>query len=117
MKTTSIAALLLAGLLTPSLAPALTLDVRDCGAIGDGSHLDTQAIQTAIDRCATAGGGTVLLQTGRFLSGTIFLKSRVFLQLAGDSTRNIALTANDLSAVGRPLDLAPEVPQKAVTSK
>ena len=45
-------------------------NVRDFGAVGDGVHSDTQAIQKALD-----AGGTVLFPPGRYLSGTIFLRS------------------------------------------
>jgi len=51
------------------------------GAVGDGKTLCTQAIQKAIDACAAAGGGRVSLPAGTFLSGTIYLKSRVTLAL------------------------------------
>ena len=56
-------------------------NVRGHGAAGDGTHLDTKAIQNAIDACARAGGGTVLFPAGAYLSGTIVLKSRVTLHL------------------------------------
>jgi polygalacturonase len=56
-------------------------NVRGHGAAGDGAHLDTKAIQDAIDACARAGGGTVLFPAGTYLSGTIVLKSRVMLDL------------------------------------
>jgi hypothetical protein len=57
------------------------VSVRDHGAAGDGARLDTQAMQRAIDACVGAGGGTVFFPAGRYLSGTLFLKSRVTLQL------------------------------------
>ncbi|MBI3191501.1 MAG: glycoside hydrolase, partial [Pedosphaera parvula] len=56
-------------------------NVRTFGARGDGSHLDTQALQKAIDTCAQSGGGTILFPAGTYLSGTLFLKSRVALHL------------------------------------
>jgi polygalacturonase len=56
-------------------------DVHRYGAAGDGVHVDTGAIQAAVDRCAQSGGGTVLFRSGVYLSGTIVLKSNVSLQI------------------------------------
>ncbi len=58
-----------------------TVSVRAFGAIGDGVHLDTKAIQAAIDACAREGGGEVLFPIGTYLSGTVFLKDDVTLHL------------------------------------
>ncbi len=55
--------------------------IRDYGAVGDGETLDTAAINKAIEACAAAGGGQVLLPPGRYLSGTVHLKSHVTLFL------------------------------------
>ncbi len=54
-------------------------NVRDFGAAGDGKTLDTAAINKAIDACAEAQGGRVVLTPGRYVSGTIHLKSNVTL--------------------------------------
>jgi hypothetical protein len=51
------------------------------GAVGDGVRLNTEAIQAAIDACTEAGGGTVYFPAGRYLSGTIYLKSNVTVHL------------------------------------
>jgi polygalacturonase len=56
-------------------------NARDFGATGGGHQLDTRAIQTAIDACAASGGGVLYLPPGKYLSGTIFLKSNVSLVL------------------------------------
>jgi hypothetical protein len=64
------------------LAGARVYNVRDFGAKGDGTTLDTTAIQAAIDACHQAQGGTVLVPAGAFLTGTLELKSFVTLHLA-----------------------------------
>jgi polygalacturonase len=61
-------------------------DVRDYGAKPDGKTLCTTSIQEAIDACSRAGGGTVYLSPGTFLSGTIYFKSGVTLRLAAGCT-------------------------------
>ncbi len=67
-------------------APSHTFNVADYGAIGNGSALDSAAINRAIEACAKAGGGEVLVPAGRYLSGTIHLRSRVTLFLAAGAT-------------------------------
>jgi polygalacturonase len=59
----------------------MTAIVTDFGAIPNGKTLNTDAIQRAIDTCAEAGGGTVVFPPGRFLSGTLELRSYVDLFL------------------------------------
>ncbi len=59
-------------------APVKTVyNVRDYGAVGDGTHLDSPAINQAIDAAAQAGGGTVLLPAGTYLSGSIHLRNNL----------------------------------------
>jgi polygalacturonase len=60
--------------------PAQTVfNVRDFGAAGDGKNLDSPAIDRAIDAAAKAGGGTVLVPAGTYLSGSIHLQSNIHL--------------------------------------
>ena len=59
--------------------------VRAYGAAGDGQTLDTRALQTTIDACAQAGGGTVLVPAGDYLTGTLVLKDNIDLHLAADA--------------------------------
>ena len=60
--------------------------IRDYGAMGDGRTLDTTAINKAIEACALSGGGQVVLPPGRYLSGTVHLKSHVTLLLEAGAT-------------------------------
>lgn len=58
-----------------------TFNILDFGAVPDAQTLNTVAIQTAINRAHEVGGGRVLIPAGRFLSGSIHLKSGVNLHL------------------------------------
>ncbi|REA62945.1 glycoside hydrolase [Dyadobacter luteus] len=60
-------------------------DVRDFGAVGDGLADNTASIQRAIDSCAK-NGGKVYVIGGRFLSGTLVLKSNVTIHIAAGAT-------------------------------
>ena len=61
-------------------------NIQNFGASGDGQTLNTAFIQAAIDSAHARGGGVVLVPAGRFVSGSIFLKSGVELQLAEGAT-------------------------------
>ena len=71
----------------PVIAARLgVFSIRDYGAVGDGKTLDTIAINRAIEACAAAGGGQVLFPPGRYLSGTVHLKSHVTLLFEAGAT-------------------------------
>ncbi len=72
----------------PLLAQAAGRDfsIRDYGAVGDGTTLDTAAIQAAIDAAQAADqGGRVVIPAGTFRSGALFLKAGVELHLEADA--------------------------------
>jgi hypothetical protein len=57
-------------------------NVRDFGAEGNGSTMDTAAVQAAIDTCSKKGGGTVFFPEGKYLCATIMLRDFVTLHLS-----------------------------------
>ena len=69
------------------VAPALPVipdrayNITNYGALGDGAATNTAAIQAAINAANAAGGGTVQVPAGAFLSGPLRLASRVRLCL------------------------------------
>ncbi|HMD54758.1 MAG TPA: glycoside hydrolase family 28 protein, partial [Phycisphaerae bacterium] len=104
-RITSGLVLLIAMLLlicSPSLAqeePTNTqgvFNVKNFGATGDGKTLDSPAINKAIDACAAAGGGTVYIPAGTYLSGSIHMKSNINLYI--DAGAMILGAAQDLHA-------------------
>jgi polygalacturonase len=58
--------------------------ISEFGAVADGETVNTKAIQAAIEKCAAAGGGVVVVPKGTFLSGAIFLKQGVNLRIDKD---------------------------------
>jgi polygalacturonase len=64
-----------------AVAAAPSFNPRDFGAVGDGRAADTAALQRALDAASAAGGGVVVFPPGRYLSGTVHLRSRVGLHL------------------------------------
>jgi polygalacturonase len=61
-------------------ACAADIDAVAYGAKGDGTTMNTAAIQRAIDAAAKEGG-TVVFPAGTYLTGSIFVKSGVTLKL------------------------------------
>jgi len=55
--------------------------VNDFGAKSDTTFISTKAIQTAIDKCASAGGGVVRFLPGVYVTGSLFIKSNVELRI------------------------------------
>lgn len=91
-------------LLLPFLLASLSIataangfyNVRDYGAKGDGKHIDSPAINAAIEAASTAGGGMVYLPAGTYLSYSIRLKSHIALYLEQGSVLKAAIPNDSL---------------------
>lgn len=85
---------------TPVQAPPLpvipraTFDITRYGAVGDGQTLATAAIQKSIDAAAAAGGGTVRVPAGKFLTAPFTLASHINLHLERGA---VILVSDDLA--------------------
>ena len=92
IKQLPLAAIIVIGTLATLVLPAsvlaggATFNIKQYGAAGDGAHMDTAALQQAIDAAVNAGGGIVLFPAGRYLSASLDLKSHVTLQLDEGAT-------------------------------
>jgi polygalacturonase len=75
--------------------PNRDFDITKFGASGDGKALCTDAIRKAIAACKAAGGGTVRVPDGRFLTGAVRLESGVNLHLADHATLAFSGDAKD----------------------
>ena len=82
---TLLTALLLSPLAALHAAEPKVFDITAYGAKSDGTTINTSAIQQAIDACHAAGGGTVLVPSGVFVSGSLLLKSHVTLKVGKDA--------------------------------
>ncbi|MHB0937452.1 MAG: glycoside hydrolase family 28 protein [Armatimonadota bacterium] len=93
------------------------IDIRDYGANPDGTTLNTAAMQQAIDACHRDGGGQVFCGPGRYLTGTLELKSNVELHLAA-GCRIVGSTRledyRELAAPGFRGERAPEGSSKSL---
>lgn len=55
--------------------------VTEFGAVSDGKTINTEAIQSLIDKVNKKGGGTIVFPAGKFLSGSLEMKSNVNIHL------------------------------------
>jgi polygalacturonase len=78
-------ALTIAGCATAQHPTAAIFNVRDFGAVGDGTDKDTAAFQKALDACAVSGGGEVIVPAGNYLIGSVQIGSRTILRLETNS--------------------------------
>jgi polygalacturonase len=81
MRTRSSALLLLLLLAAAAQAADPYFNVRDYGAKPDGSAPATAAFRAAIQAAKTAGGGTVYVPAGKYVTGPIELVSNLVLDI------------------------------------
>ena len=74
------------------------LSIVDYGAVADGVTLNTEAIQATIDQVSSLGGGTVLVPSGVYLTGSIWLKDNVNLHLEAGAVIKGSPDINDYCA-------------------
>jgi polygalacturonase len=87
LRSTFLFSLVLAAFACSTVAHAeAVFNVRDAGATGDGKTLDTDAIQKSLDDCGKAGGGTVLLPAGTYLSKPLVIRTKTTLRLEQGAT-------------------------------
>lgn len=69
--------------------PTATFDITTYGALSSLAVDNTGAIQQTINACATAGGGTVVIPSGTYLSGPISMKSKINLHISAGAILRI----------------------------
>ncbi len=67
------------------IARAADVVITDLGAVADGKTINTALIQKSIEQVHESGGGRVIIPKGRFVTGTLYLKSHVRLVLQPQS--------------------------------
>ncbi|WP_256941186.1 right-handed parallel beta-helix repeat-containing protein [Bacillus sp. EAC] len=74
------------------------VNVKNYGAIGNGTKDDTAAFQSAIDYLGSRGGGNVYIPAGTYSLNPIFLKP--FVNLVGENRDTVTLKLSDTSGSG-----------------
>lgn len=74
----------------PGAAGISTLNAKTLGAIGDGETVETAVLQSALDLCAQAGGGTLYVPPGTYLSATLNIPAFTTLYVDSGATLRLA---------------------------
>lgn len=85
---------ILARIIAPKFADR-DFNIMQFGAVADGKTLCTEAFVKAIDACAKAGGGRVVVPKGEFLTGAIHLKSNVNLHVSEGAVLKFSINPKD----------------------
>lgn len=72
--------------LCTNMLQAKIYNVKDFGAVGDGQHIDSEAINQAIVQAAREGGGTIYIPTGEYACYSIRLANHIHLYLEQGAT-------------------------------
>lgn len=65
----------------PVAIPDNVVNLKDCGGVGDGVTLNTEAFQNGISKLTKLGGGRLVIPEGVWLTGPIMLKDNIELHL------------------------------------
>lgn len=76
-----------------------TFNVRDFGACGDGISKDTEAIQNAADAAYADGGGTVVIPAGTYLTGALFFRNGVNLEIQEEAVLVSTVDSDDFPQI------------------
>lgn len=74
-------------------------NVKDYGAAGNGIFKDTKAIQMASNAAYAAGGGVVVIPAGNYLSGALFFKNGVDLEIQEGATLISTVDSDDFPQI------------------
>lgn len=77
------------------LLHAERVDMQQAGADISGKGLNTQLINSTIDRLSANGGGTLFFPAGTYLTGSIRLKSNITLELEAGATLKFSENFDD----------------------
>jgi hypothetical protein len=82
--------------------PAHSVSIVEYGALPDGYTMNTKAFADAITACAKAGGGTVVVPAGTWLTGPISLESNINLHVEKGALVQFSKNINDYPFVESP---------------